>query len=93
MEITGITRLVDGKEQEQFVVGCAEHGYWYKRRPPLVSCRECWTAYFVGQWAEGGSKPEHLEQLESAIRHTAEAIDKGTWDFKPSFEMKIEHEN
>lgn len=93
MEITGISRLIDGKEVDEFVVGCPEHNFWYKRRPPLVSCRECWTAYFYGQWAEAGGKPELVEQLEAAIRHTAESIDKGEWDFTPDFSMKIEHEN
>lgn len=94
MEVTGITRLIGGKEVEQFVVGCSEHNYWYKGAPPLTSgCRECWHAYFFAQIARSeGDKYSHFQQLESAIRHVAESVEKGEWDFKPDFDVKIDHE-
>jgi hypothetical protein len=95
MEITGITRLVNGKEVEEFVVSCPEHQYFYKGKPPIThGCRECWHAYFFAQWAIAGADPAHLDQLESAIRHAAELEDKGEFDFKPKLEdFKITHEN
>jgi hypothetical protein len=95
LEITGVTRLIDGKEVDQFVLSCPEHQYYYKGRPPLTAgCRECWTTFYVSQWAIAGGKPEHVDQLESAIKHTAEAIEAGTFDFKPKLEdFKITHED
>lgn len=95
MEFVGITKLVDNKEVDEFVAGCSEHNYWYKGRPPLTSgCRECWAAYFVSEWARGGAKQEHVDQLESALRHAAELADKGDFDFKPKLEdFKVEHED
>jgi hypothetical protein len=86
--------MVDGKEQEQFVVGCEDHNFWYKGTPPLTSgCRGCWEAFFIGQWCQAGGKPEHVDQLEEAIRHAAELEDKGLWDFKPQFKVDISKEN
>jgi hypothetical protein len=95
MEIVGVTRLRDGKEVDEFVVGCQEHGFWFKGQPPIThGCRECWAAYYFAQWAIAGSKPEHVEQLESAINHAKELADKGEFDFKPGLEdFKIEYEN
>lgn len=95
MEITGVTRLINGKEVEEFVVSCPEHQYFYKGKPPIThGCRECWHAYFFAQWAMAGANPEHLDQLEAAIRHAAELDDKGEFDFKPKLEdFKITHEN
>jgi hypothetical protein len=94
LDITGVTRLRDGKEVDEFVVGHSEHNYFYQGRPPLVSCRECWHAYYFAQWALAGAKPEHLDQLESAVHHMKEQIEKGEWDFKPKLEdFKVEHEN
>lgn len=96
MEVVGITRLKDGKEVNEFVVGCPDHQYWFKGKPPLISgCRECWHAYFFAQTAlAGGNLEEKIDQLESAIRHTAESIDKGEFDFKPKLEdLKIQHED
>jgi hypothetical protein len=95
VEITGITRLRDGKEVDEFVVSCPEHNYYYSGRPPLTTgCRECWTVFYWSQWAIAGAKPEHLDQLESAIRHAAELEDKGGFDFTPKLEdFKITHEN
>lgn len=92
MEIVGITRLdSNGNPHDEFVVGCETHGYWYKGVPPLThGCRECWHAYFYAQWAQAGAHPEHLDQLEEAIRHAAELEDKGQWDFKPKFDIKID---
>ena len=93
MDITGITRLQDGKEVDQFVVGHSDHNYWYTGRPPLThGCKECWAAYFFGDWVQAGAKPEKIDALESAIMHAKEKIEKGEWDFEPQFEMKIEHE-
>lgn len=95
MEITGVTRLVNGKEVEEFVVSCPEHQYFYKGKPPIThGCRECWHAYFFAQWAVAGAKLEDVDQLESAIRHAAELEDKGEFDFKPKLEdFKITYEN
>lgn len=95
MEIVGVTRLKDGKEVDEFVIGCPDHNFWYSGRPPLTTgCRECWAAYYVSQWAIAGTKSEHIDQLESAIHHAAELADKGEFDFQPKLEdFKIEHEN
>lgn len=94
MEIIGITRERDGKQVEEFVVGHPEHSYWYKGQPPLThGCRECWTAYYFAEFARNGSQPNDVEALEAAIRHAAEAIDAGNWDFKPEYDFTIEHEN
>ena len=94
MDIIGVTRLKNGKEVDEFVVGHAEHNFWYKGKPPLVPCSECWHAFFYTQWALAGAKPEHLDQLESAIHHVKEKIESGQWDFKPELaDFKVEHEN
>jgi hypothetical protein len=95
MDIVGVTRLKDGQEVDEFVIGCSEHNYWYKGLPPLThACPECWRAFFHAQWALAGAKPEHVDQLESAIRHVAESADRGEFDFKPKLEdFKIEYEN
>lgn len=95
MEVVGVTRLKDGKETNEFVVGCPEHNYWYKGRPPLThGCRECWQAFFYAQWALAGAKSEHIDQIEEAVKHAAELADQGQFDFKPKLEdFKVEHEN
>lgn len=96
MDIVGRTVLKDGKEVDEFVVGCPEHNYWFKGLPPLThGCQECWHAYFFAQTAiAGGDAKAHVEQLESAIRHVAELDSKGDFDFKPKLEdLKIEHED
>jgi hypothetical protein len=96
MELIGRTVVgKDGTERDEFVAYCADHNFYYKGQPPLThGCRECWLVYFLSQWAQAeGDKLANLEQLESAIKHTAEMIDKGGWDFKPSFDVKISHEN
>lgn len=96
MEIVGVTRLKNGQEVDEFVVGCPEHNYWYKGKPPLTTgCRECWTAYYFANTAiAGGDMKDHVEQLESAIRHTAELVEAGKFDFEPKLEdFKIEHED
>lgn len=94
MEFIGVTRLVNGKEEDQFVASCPTHNFYYKGMPPLTSgCRECWTAYFVSEWAVGGAKKEDIDKLESAIRHAGELADKGQFDFKPEFDLQIEKEN
>jgi len=84
LEFVGITRLKNGEEVNEFVATCPTHNYYYKGKPPLTSgCRECWTAFFVSQWAQNGCKKEDVDRLESAIRHSAEQDDKGQFDFKP----------
>lgn len=95
MEITGVTRLKDGKEIEEFVVGCPDHNYWFKGMPPIThGCRECWLAYFFAQWAIAGGDKSNIDQLEEAIRHSGELVDKGGFDFKPKLEdFRIEHED
>lgn len=96
MELVGRTVLKDGKEVEEFVVGCPEHSYWYKGKPPLTSgCRECWMAYYFAQTAlAGGDFKEKVDQLESAVKHTAELVEKGEFDFKPKLDdFKIEYED
>ena len=96
MEIVGVTRIKDGEETNEFVVGCPEHSYWYKGKPPLTTgCRECWTAYYFAQAARGNADfRTNVDQLESAIRHTAELVSKGEFDFKPKLEdFKITHED
>jgi hypothetical protein len=95
MNIVGVTRLHDGKEVDEFVVGCEEHSYWYRGRPPLTTgCRECWAAFYTSQWALAGAKPEHIDQLEAAIHHATELASKGEFDFKPKLEdFKVEHED
>lgn len=86
--------MIDGKEVEEFVVGCEIHEFWCKGLPPLThGCRECWSAYYFHQWAQAGANPEHIDQLESAVRHAAELEDKGQWDFKPHFKVDISKEN
>jgi len=94
MDMIGRTVLRNGKEIEEFVIGHSEHNYFYSGRPPLThGCRECWEAYFTAQWALNGSKKEDIDQLESAIMHAKEKIESGNWDFKPEFDLKIEHED
>ena len=94
MEFIGITRLVDDKEVDLFVATCPEHNYYYKGKPPLTSgCRSCWEAYFISEWAIAGAKKEDVDKLESVVRHAAEADAKGEFDFKPKFEIDIQHEN
>jgi hypothetical protein len=95
MEIIGVTRkTAEGAEIEEFVLRCPIHDWYYKGRPPLTTgCRECWECYYIGQFAQHGSKPESVDQLESAIMHAKELIDKGEFDFKPSYEFNIEKEN
>lgn len=94
MEIVGVTRLVDGKETDEFVVGCSEHGYWFKGLPPLTAgCRSCWEAYYFANYARGGAKKEQIDQLEEAIHHAAELDDRGEFDFKPDFKVDITNEN
>lgn len=92
MIITGVTRTnAKGNPEDQFVIGCEDHSYWYKGIPPLTNgCRSCWEAYFIGQWCQAGGKPEQVDQLEEAIRHSAELADKGLWDFKPGYDVKID---
>lgn len=85
--------MKNGKEENVFVVGCETHNFWYKGMPPLThGCAECWHSYFFGRWAETGAKQEQVDQLESVIRHAAELAEKGEFDFKPDYEMKIENE-
>jgi len=94
MEIVGVTREHNGKEVDEFVVGCPKHNFWYKGYPPLThGCKECWTAFYFAEWALGGSKEEDVLKLEAAIKHASEMIDRGEFDFKPEYEFKIEHEN
>jgi hypothetical protein len=93
MDIVGVTRTKDGKEVEEFVIGHSEHSYWYKGKPPLThGCRECWTAYFVAQFAQSNGEAD-VDQLEAGIRHAAELAEKGQFDFKPDYSVKIEHED
>lgn len=94
MEIVGRTVIKDGKEVNEFVVGCPDHGYWFKGQPPIVhGCRECWAAYYFASWAIGGGKTEHVDQLEEAIRHAGELADKGEFDFKPELgDFQIERD-
>lgn len=93
MDIVGVTRIHDGKEVDEFIVGCSEHNYWYKGRPPIThGCKECWTAFFFAEWARGGGKAEDIDTLSSAIHHAAELADKGEWDFVPDFNVKIDKE-
>jgi hypothetical protein len=95
MEFIGITRLVEGKEVNQFVATCPDHNYYYKGKPPIThGCRECWTAFYVSEWARAGAKKEHVDQLEDAIHHAAELASKGEFDFVPKLEdFKITHED
>lgn len=94
MEFIGITRLVNGKEEDQFVATCPDHQYYYKGQPPLThGCRECWAAYYISEWAIAGAKKEHIDKLEEVIQHAAEADSKGKFDFKPEFKFEIEKEN
>jgi hypothetical protein len=93
LEFIGITRLVDGKEEDLFVAACPEHNYYYKGTPPIThGCRECWAAYYISEWCIAGSKPEDVDRLEAMIRHAAEADDKGEFKFIPEFDFKVEHE-
>lgn len=96
MELIGRTVLGnDGVERDEFVAYCADHNFFYKGQPPLThGCRECWLVFYLCQLAQSkGDRMTNLAELESAITHAADCIDSGGWDFKPSFEMKIEHEN
>lgn len=95
MDFIGITRLnKEGQKVNEFVATCPDHGYYYKGMPPMTSgCRECWTAYFVSEWAINGAHKEHIDELEAVIRHAAESSAKGEFEFHPEFEMKIEKES
>ena len=94
LEIIGITRLIEGKETDLFVVACPEHNYFYKGKPPLThSCRECWEAYFFGECARDGNFKDNVDKLEEVIRHAGEAAAKGDFDFTPGYEIDIQHEN
>jgi len=86
MELIGITR--DG--EDQFVVKCEIHDWYFAGHPPLTTgCRECWNAYYFAQIALAtGDKYTLVQQLESAIRHTAELVDKGAWDFVPNMQIE-----
>ena len=96
MELIGRTvPLANGTTRDEFVGRCEIHDWYYRGSPPIThGCRECWHTYYFMQWA--GSKGDlqaNLEQLESAIRHATEAVDRGEWDFKPELEIKIENED
>lgn len=94
MEIVGITVEKNGQEVEQFFLKCIDHNYVYSKRPPLThGCRDCWTAYYVGEWVSAGAKREDVDGLEQVIRHAAESASKGQFDFKPDYRFKIEHED
>ena len=94
MDIVGVTRLKNGKEVDEFVVGHEAHNYWYSGRPPMThGCKDCWTAYYYAQYAQSGAKSEMVDGLESAIMHAKETIEKGEWDFTPQYDFKVEHEN
>jgi hypothetical protein len=95
MEFVGVTRVRDGKEVNEFVVGCPEHNFWYSGRPPLTTgCRECWSAFYLAQWSMAGSHKEHIDQLEEAVHHAGELAAKGQFDFKPKLEdLSIQHED
>lgn len=90
MELIGITR----NGVDQFVASCQKHGYFYCGRPPLTTgCADCWEVYFFCQVAQSKNIPEAVDQLECAVRHSAELEDKGLWDFVPNFDFKIEKGN
>ena len=95
MEFIGVTRIRDGKETSEFVARCPVHDWYYKGRPPVgTGCPDCWLVYFTCQLAQaGGDFKTNLDQLESAIRHVAEDVDKGRWDFKPELGVFIDHED
>jgi hypothetical protein len=95
LEIVGVTRLKDGKEVNEFVIGCPEHNFWYKGKPPLTTgCRECWNAFYYAQAAQSNDFKGAVDQLESAIRHIAEQDDRGEFDFTPKLEdFKVTHED
>lgn len=92
MELVGITR----NGQDEFVVRCEDHNYYYNGRPPLVSgCPECWNVYYFCQVAQSKDIRESVDQLESAVRHTKELVESGKWDFKPYArpQVQIEKDN
>ena len=95
MEFIGRTVERDGKEVDEFVLKCSTHDFYYKGLPPLThGCSDCVLVYFWGQLAQaGGDIKAHVDQLESAIHHAAELADKGQWDFKPEFQVRIDKEN
>jgi hypothetical protein len=97
MEFVGATRMdANGVAEDCFVIRCEKHNWFYNRRPPLTTgCSDCWHVYYTGQLAEkGGDFVQHVDQLESAIRHAAELDTKGEFDFKPKLEdFKVTHEN
>lgn len=86
MEIIGVNR----NGNDEFVVRCEIHDWYFCGQPPIThGCRECWNAYYFAQVAiASGDKYTLVQQLESAVHHSAELADKGEWDFKP--DMKIE---
>lgn len=97
MEFIGRTvELPDGTTRDEFVARCSTHNWFYKGQPPVThGCSDCWLTYYACQLAmSSGDKYENFQQLESAIRHMAETINKGDWDFKPEFKIEdISHEN
>jgi len=95
MELIGVTRMVDGKEVDQFVLRCEIHNHYYNGRPPItVGCPECWKCYYVAQVAMAeGDKAATIDQLEAAIRHVVELAEKGEWDFIPNMRIEsIDHD-
>lgn len=95
MEIIGTTRIKDGIECDEMVVKCSEHEFYYKGRPPLThGCADCWLVYFFGQIAQSSQDAKlNVDQLEAAIKHAAELVEQGKWDFKPSYEVEFGTEN
>lgn len=72
---------------------CEKHNYAFKGRPPMTTgCWDCWMSYYFTQACLSKDPKESVEQLESAIMHATEQMDKGEWDFTPLPHPEIEIE-
>jgi hypothetical protein len=85
-----------GKDNELLLYPkCPVHNWHYKgmSTPPMThGCKTCWEAYYFGVHAQTPSDDQGcaLDLLETAINHMVEHEKKGTWDFKPQFDIQIE---
>lgn len=80
-----IIKIKKNDGDEVCYIRCEVHNWFADNKPPLVSgCTSCWMAYYFAQRAL--MKPElmdmGLEELETAIHHMQEEIEKGGWDLK-----------
>lgn len=85
-------RIIEETQSQGVILQCSRHAY--KGAGPIVelSCKECCQVFIFTLLAKlpPSKRLERLDQLEPALHHMAEDIDRGTWDFKPFARPKIE---